>query len=284
MGANHPGEIDFLCKIADPDYGIITNVGKAHLEGFGSFDGVINTKTELYRFLQAKNGRIFVNSDNDILMEKSENINRTTYGTSEIADSKATYRCSNPYLKLYFENDDVVYTISTKLLGSYNFENVASAISVGKYFKVDLFDIKTALEEYAPTNKRSQFKQTINNSLILDCYNANPSSMKVAIDNFGNMETDNDKVVILGAMKELGEASEAEHKNITDAVGKYNFKTVILIGQEFSFVHDSQNNEYKWFATTNDAKSYLTQHPIKSSTILLKGSNSMKIDTLEELF
>ena len=240
MGANHPGEIDFLCQIAQPNFGLITNVGKAHLEGFGSFEGVINTKTELYRHLKAKNGMIFVNSANEILMNKSEGINRVIYGNAETADCKGAYRNSNPCLKFYFENGDVVYSVDTKILGSYNFENAMAAVAVGKYFNVDLFDIKTALEEYTPTNKRSQIKETEHNSLILDCYNANPSSMKVAIENFGEMKISNNKVVILGAMKELGADSDYEHRNVVDIINKYSFEKIILIGHEFAYLEQMQ--------------------------------------------
>ena len=284
MGANHPGEIDFLCKIAQPNYGLITNVGKAHLEGFGSFEGVINTKTELYRHLKAKNGMVFVNSANEILMNKSEEINRVIYGNAETADCKGAYRSSNPCLKFYFENGDIVYSVDTQILGSYNFENAMAAVAVGKYFNVDLFDVKTALEEYTPTNKRSQIKETEHNSLILDCYNANPSSMKVAIENFGEMKTTNNKVVILGAMKELGIDSDTEHKNVVEIINKYSFDKIILIGNEFSFAQNMQNENFKWFATTIEAKDFLTNYNIINSTILLKGSNSMKIDSLEEIF
>jgi UDP-N-acetylmuramoyl-tripeptide--D-alanyl-D-alanine ligase len=187
-------------------------------------------------------------------------------------------------LKFYFENGDIVYSVDTQILGSYNFENAMAAVAVGKYFNVDLFDVKTALEEYTPTNKRSQIKETEHNSLILDCYNANPSSMKVAIENFGEMKTANNKVVILGAMKELGIDSESEDRNVVEIINKYRFDKIILIGNEFSFAPNMQNENFKWFATTIEAKDFLTNYNITNSTILLKGSNSMKIDSLEEIF
>ena len=151
-------------------------------------------------------------------------------------------------------------------------------------WKLNLFYVKTALEEYTPTNKRSQIKETEHNSLILDCYNANPSSMKVAIENFGEMKTTDNKVVILGAMKELGIDSESEHRNVVEIINKYSFDKIILIGNEFSFAQNMQNENFKWFATTIEAKDFLTNYNIINSTILLKGSNSMKIDSLEEIF
>ena len=281
MGANHPGEIDFLCNIALPDYGLVTNVGKAHLEGFGSFEGVVQTKTEMYRFVEERAGMLFVNADNEILVEKSEGIKRMLYGKSEQSNAKGAYRSANPYMKFYFENGDVVYSVDTNLMGGYNFDNAMAAVCVGSYFNVDLFDIKMALEEYEPTNKRSQMKKTDRNVLLLDCYNANPSSMKVAIENFGNMNVEGNKVVVLGEMKELGVDSELEHKQVLEQLRNYTFANKVFVGGGFSFVQ--QDADCMWFANIEEAKEYFKNNPISNATILLKGSNSVRVGALEEI-
>ena len=277
-GANHPGEIDFLCRIAEPDFGLITNVGKAHLEGFGSFEGVINTKTEMYRYLAEKNGRVFVNADDDILMERSAAMSRTTYGQSAAADIKGAFVGANPYMKFYFENGDNVYTVQTNLLGDYNLPNAMAAVCVGQYFGVELFDIKRALEDYMPTNSRSQFKQTAHNKLFLDCYNANPSSMKAAVQNFGKMAYSN-AVVMLGGMKELGATSEQEHREVVAMAQSFGFSKMVFVGEEFAFVKGLADSVL-WFATSQDAKQYFADNPLNDCTILIKGSNSTKMGIL----
>lgn len=309
MGANHPGEIADLCDIALPTHGLITNVGRAHLEGFGDFEGVVRTKTELYRHLAHHQGTLFVNADNERLTleaEKlatipdmpspvpgyipgtpaltTENIGQTpastyTYGSNADAIVRGTFIDSAPYLRLYFENGDNVYNIQTHLLGAYNFDNAMAAISIGLYFGVDPFDIKEALEQYEPSNRRSQFKQTENNTLYLDCYNANPSSMDVAIRNFEQIEAEH-KTVILGGMKELGSESEAEHKKIVDLLTACHFERIMLIGDEFPATDDHRITH---FPTTEETLSELERNPIKQATILLKGSNSNKLWTLEQV-
>ena len=317
MGANHPGEIDFLCKIANPEFGLITNVGKAHLEGFGSFKGVIRTKTELYKHLAAMEGVIFVNSDNDILMERAEKMAQlpsspsvlpgvvpsipgavpseygenfvprgvnlpmasvVTYGSSEQAECKGSFVSSDPYMKFYFEDDDNVYTVQSQLIGGYNFDNAMAAVCVGRYFNVELFDIKTAIEEYVPSNNRSQYKKGKNNDMILDCYNANPSSMRLAVENFAKMKAER-KVVILGEMKELGAGSRSEHRELYDLVRSCGFEAIVLVGEEFRFTDG--DNGTKWFATSDDVVTYLREHPFEGCTILIKGSNSNKMWQIE---
>ena len=183
MGASHPGEIDFLCKIADPDYGLITNIGKAHLEGFGSFEGVIKTKTELYRHIKANGKAVFVNQANPLLWEQSEGQERISYGKHCDAFCPVAPRACNPYLSVVWRK----HLIQTHLVGSYNFENVAAAIGVGQYFKVDENDIIEALERYTPTNSRSQVVETQKNRVIMDAYNANPTSMRAALINFASI-------------------------------------------------------------------------------------------------
>ena len=319
MGANHPFEIEFLCNIANPEFGLITNVGKAHLEGFGSFKGVIKTKTELYKHLAAMAGVIFVNADNEILVERAEKMSQLpatpsilpgvvpafpgvrpidysddfkprgvnmpmasviSYGSAAGAECKGSFVSANPYLKFYFEDDDNVYTVQSNLIGAYNFDNAMAAVCVGRYFGVELFDIKTAIEEYMPSNNRSQYKETGRNALILDCYNANPSSMRVAVENFVQMKSDN-KVVVLGGMKELGSDSKAEHKSLYDMLRKAELKQIILVGDEFKFA--SSENNVLWFPTVTEAKEHLVSNPISGATILLKGSNSNKMWLLEEV-
>ena len=282
MGANHPGEIEFLCNIAQPDFGLITSVGKAHLEGFGSFEGVVHTKTELYRFLDSRKGTIFVNADNDILLREAQRCSSAkvvSYGTAN-ADTVATFIGADPYLSFYAEDGDQVYNITTHLFGGYNFGNALAALAVGHYFKVDYFDIKQALEDYIPSNNRSQLKRTAHNQLLLDCYNANPTSMEAAIRSFADMKAEH-KVVMLGGMRELGAESDAEHHKLVELLKTLHFEQMVLIGEEFAFVQGDVR--FKWFADSTAAKSYLVSHPLADTTILLKGSNGTKMWLLEEV-
>ena len=280
MGANHPKEIEFLCSITQPNFGLITNIGKAHLEGFGSFENVIKTKTELYNYLHSTNGLAFVNTDDNILIENIQDIKHIEYNRNGINTTiRPSYKDSSPYLQFYFEADDRVYTVNTNLLGAYNYNNALAAICVASFFKVDCFDIKQALEEYLPTNHRSQLKKTNCNSLIMDCYNANPSSMKVALDNFGAMKTTDKKVAILGAMKELGTDSEREHKAVVEHTSSLNLDMAVFVGTEFDFVKPTDNMLH--FADTAKAKEYFAANPIAKAIILLKGSNSMHMGDME---
>ncbi|MBQ4376571.1 MAG: UDP-N-acetylmuramoyl-tripeptide--D-alanyl-D-alanine ligase [Bacteroidales bacterium] len=313
MGANHPGEIEALCSIAMPDFGLITNVGKAHLEGFGSFEGVIRTKTELYRHLAVMHGTIFVNADNEILMSEAEkvctlpsvpsavpgyipdypavdfdaadsSVNLLTYGRSETADVKGALMESNPYMRFYIECDDVVYTIQSHLLGGYNFDNAMAAAAVGLHFGVEPFDIKEAIEAYWPTNNRSQYKQTERNVLFLDCYNANPSSMHVSVENFANVQAPH-KMVILGSMRELGSASHDEHRALMEQLLAARFDSILLVGEEFGCVADLINasNVCHYFTDTEAVMQHLKEHPVSGATILIKGSNSNRLWQLEQL-
>ena len=284
MGANHPGEIEALCRIADPDYGLITNVGRAHLEGFGGFEGVVRTKTELYRHLAAKGGSVFVNADNEILISQLSPLlphlsTRLTYGSSEGADVKGHLVGADPYMKFYIEEGDNVYSIQSQLLGGYNFDNAMAAATVGRHFGVELWDIKEAIEQYLPSNKRSQYKETGRNALILDCYNANPSSMKVALDNFEVLAGPH-KVAMLGSMKELGEASRQEHGTIVERLLAAGIEAW-LVGDEYQFAAD-RSTMLHWFPDVETARQQLAEHPVTGATILLKGSNSNRMWTLEE--
>lgn len=281
MGANHPGEIADLCSIADPDCGLITNVGRAHLEGFGSFEGVVKTKTELYRHLAGKEGLVFVNADNERLMQEAEGMKTRTYGRSENADVRGTYVGSDPYLHFYFEVGDNVYNVRTHLLGAYNFDNCMAAVAVGLRFGVEPFDIKEAIEEYVPANQRSQWKETANNKLYLDCYNANPSSMAAAIASFADMNTGTAKVAIIGAMRELGEASSEEHRKLVQALNNCHLEHCLLIGHEFDGITLGSNMTL--MHSTEEAAEWLKETKLQGKTILVKGSNSNKLWTLEQL-
>ena len=280
MGANHPGEIAALCHIADPDFGLITNVGRAHLEGFGGFEGVVKTKTELYRYLAAKRGTAFVNADNDTLTTQAAicQLPFITYGSSAQAQVRGHLVGSDPYMKIYIEDGDSVYTIQSQLLGNYNFDNAMAAAAVGRYFHVDLWDVKEAIEQYEPTNNRSQYKETGRNTLFLDCYNANPSSMKVALDNFEALPRDN-KVAMLGGMRELGSESLKEHEAIVNRLLAHPEIRAVLIGSEFAFAEGRPNVLY--FPSSDMAVEYFAEHPLSGATVLLKGSNSTRMWKLE---
>ena len=269
MGANHPGEIKTLASLACPDYGIITNIGKAHLEGFGSFEGVIKTKNELYDNLRAGNKTAFVNADNSLLMDLSKALDRHTYGTGN-ADCVVEPATCDPYLSVRFEGQ----LIQTRLVGSYNFENVAAAIAVGRHFGVSDTDIKEALEHYQPTNSRSQVIEG-KNHIIMDAYNANPTSMGASVKNFRNICGDN-ALLILGDMRELGEASEQEHKAILELLKSSGFRQAYLVGPCFSQFND--NPDYLTFAHVDDLLAYLGQHPVEGRTILVKGSHSIQLE------
>ena len=273
MGANHPGEIRTLANLARPDYGIITNIGKAHLEGFGSFEGVIKTKNELYENLKASNGTAFVNGDNNLLMDLSKSMNRHTYGAGKDNEYVVCIVSCEPYLKVHAEG---IGDIQTHLVGDYNFENVAAAIAVGRHFNVAVQDIKAALEEYEPTNSRSQVIEG-RNHIIMDAYNANPTSMNASIRNFRQICGDN-PLLILGDMRELGEASEREHKAILELIKNLGFTEAYLVGQCFSQYNDNPN--YRTFINMMALAAHLALNPVEGRTILVKGSHSIMLEKI----
>ena len=282
MGANHIGEIKKLCEIAQPTHGIITNIGKAHLEGFKSFEGVIKAKTELYQYLQSHHHFAFINNDNAILIEHSKQLEQYSYGTKDDSNCIGEIVASDLFLqvKWHLQNSTETYTVNSKLVGSYNFENVMTAIAVGTYFNIEARKICSAIEEYAPSNNRSQVIKTQNNTLLMDAYNANPSSMKAAITNFYSMKDDN-KVIILGDMMELGKDSEIEHQQVIDLLLSYQFKSVILIGNNFKQL--SLPNFILSFPDTHRAIEEFKLHPIKNSTVLVKGSRKIALEKLVEV-
>jgi len=277
MGANHPGEIAFLCDIAKPDYGLITNVGKAHLEGFGSFEGVIKTKTELYDYLKSVEGKVFVCSRQHILMQHVAELNHITYGNTVDDYCFGEVISSDPLLILKWYDNSEEHLIYTKLVGAYNFDNVMAALCLGKYFSVPVDKVIKAIESYEPSNNRSQVMQSASNQLILDAYNANPSSMRMAIENFASMNSF-PKIVILGDMFELGAESRTEHEAILTLLKDFNFSDVLLIGPRFFEV--SSDSDFHCFNSTIEAHDWLKNHPISNASILVKGSRGMKLEML----
>lgn len=275
MGANHPGEIKTLADIALPDYGLITNVGTAHILGFGSFEGVIKTKCELYDNLKMHNGTIFVNGSNNNISPKSEGANRIVYGVDG-SSLNASVESADPFLKVKFSNG---YSAQTNLIGSYNLENVMAAACVGIHFGVDMPTIVSALENYKPSNNRSQFISTSSNKLIVDAYNANPTSMKAALDNFISLKSDSEKALILGDMLELGKDSEAEHGKIVEMIAASGIKKVMLVGQNFASVAKSGMSTFK---NVDELIPVLTDNKLNGCLVLIKGSNSMKLTKVVE--
>ncbi|MBE6343136.1 MAG: UDP-N-acetylmuramoyl-tripeptide--D-alanyl-D-alanine ligase [Lentimicrobiaceae bacterium] len=278
MGANHPGEIAQLCEIAQPDYGIITNIGKAHIEGFGSFDGVIKTKNELYQYLRTKGEslktKVFVNGNNELLMKLSDGMDRIVYKTTD--NRQRTTDHTSPFLEIDWNNNN----IKTHLVGDYNYENVMAAIAVGTYFGVEENLIMEALENYVPSNNRSQFIRSEKNEIVMDAYNANPSSMHHSITNFKNIADDN-TLLILGDMKELGCESENEHRHIINLLKELNFDNVILVGEEFKKV--SHGTDYINFNNVEELIDHINQNGIVGKRILIKGSNSTHLEKLANI-
>ncbi|MGZ4036542.1 MAG: UDP-N-acetylmuramoyl-tripeptide--D-alanyl-D-alanine ligase, partial [Bacteroidia bacterium] len=284
MGANHQGEIDALCHIADPDFGLITNIGKAHLEGFGGIEGVKKGKSEMYRFLQKKNGKIFVNGDDEVLLELAQQNDKITYGATKLFDVigrsfNDTEMVSFKWTTRYGEKDwNKLPLLRTHIIGHYNFINLLCAACIGNYFNVDAADINTALASYVPAMNRSQLEKTQRNTLILDAYNANPSSMKAAIENFATLPA-NDKLLILGDMFELGDYAKEEHEKIVALLREHHLKNVMLIGPEFS---KAGSGTFTSFLNTNECLASLKQQQVSGKTILIKGSRGMKLEVLKE--
>ena len=286
MGANHPGEIKTLVEIVLPDFGIITNVGKAHLLGFGSFEGVIRTKGELYDFLRAIQGTAFINNDNPHLQGISKGLKLVKYGQQEADDLlvKGELVECNPFLKFQWRHLSTVNcqlsTVQTHLIGSYNLDNALAAACIGTYFEVLANDISAALEAYTPSNNRSQLTITQDNKLVVDAYNANPTSMRAALDNFRLIKSEH-KMCILGQMGELGEVSDEEHQKVIDLIGEGGFEQVWLVGENFAKTSHPAN--YRLFANVEEVKTAIATQKPKGFLILIKGSNSNKLVQTVEL-
>ncbi len=280
MGANKFKDIEELCAIALPNFGIITNIGKAHLEGFIDYAGVIKTKRELYEAVAQTNGEIIINADDELLMDIAPlNTTQFFYGTSERANVKGKLVDLSPFVEMSWEyNEYRSTTVSTQMVGKYNFYNYLSAIAFGVKFNVDYELISEAISEYTPTNNRSQVKKTNRNSLILDCYNANPTSMKSALESFAMIDNSN-KLCILGDMKELGAESSLEHKAIINLLEELKLKAY-TVGKEFREIKSEA--VLHAFETSEDCKNHLESHPqISDQLILLKGSRSIRLEILE---
>ena len=280
MGANHPGEIEFLCNIAKPDFGLITNIGKAHLEGFGSIKGVMKTKGELYSHLAENAGTIFANKDNHFLMEMLPEDADTVFYGIENTDGLVHGEASGNgfFLNLKWKNTltGEEHETGTKLIGSYNLENALAAVTAGCYFDVDAGRINKAISEYTPSNNRSQYIKTENNEVLLDAYNANPSSMQKALDNFKAISGTN-KVMILGGMKELGKDSDKEHIDLLNKIKTINVEKVFLIGPEFGTLKNLMSGAV-FFNDVDELTHYLNGHPLENKKILVKGSRSNKLE------
>ena len=277
MGANHPKEIDTLCNIALPDYGYITNFGKVHLEGFGSLEGVIEAKTELYRYLKQNDKTVFVNANDAVQMERSNKMNRITFAT-EKSDFPVRFISADPFVNLKFNKQ----IIKSKLIGKYNYLNIATAITIGKYFKVPDKKIKEAIENYIPTNNRSQIIIKGSNKIILDAYNANPNSMKVALENLSQL-TDKKKMVILGDMFEIGKDSFTEHTSIVEMAQKIQLDALVFIGNNFSEVQTNYPKIVQ-FNSFEDFKRSFDLHKINNTTILIKASRGMALERILDLW
>lgn len=276
MGANHPGEIKTLVHIAEPDYGIITNVGKAHLQGFGSFEGVIRTKGELYDFLREKgNSTIFIQNENPYLNKIAAGLTCVRYGQTPGLDVTGKVVSCSPFLRFSWTAEGVSHEVQTHLIGSYNLDNALAAVTIGRYFGVEDAKICHALSSYVPQNNRSQLVHTASNTLIVDAYNANPTSMMAALENFRQMEAAH-KVAILGDMKELGEGSHEEHQKVVDFLKECGFERVMLVGPEFGGTVSS----FEHYKDVKEVEALLAAHPLQGCCVLVKGSNSMKLSEL----
>jgi UDP-N-acetylmuramoyl-tripeptide--D-alanyl-D-alanine ligase len=263
MGANHQKEIEFLCGICEPDFGYITNFGKAHLEGFGGINGVIKGKSELYDYLKNKTKTVFVNTEDALQIEKTEGIKR------ELISKNIAFIETNPFVKLTYKNT----AIQSNLIGSYNYNNIAIAITIGDFFTISDAKIKEAIVNYFPNNNRSQLIKKNSNTIILDAYNANPSSMKVALESFANLN-ERSKTIILGDMFELGKSAKKEHQFIVDFATSLNFDTYYFVGEHFY----KTITKHQKFRTFEDLKNALIQDKINTNFILIKGSRGMALE------
>lgn len=269
MGANHIGEIEQLCEISEPTFGIITNIGTAHIEGFGSREGVIKAKSELYHFIKENNGKLFLNEDDDLLTKLAKDIPSIKYSRLEINNIS-----SNPFLSFEWKN----LKIETQLYGEYNIPNILAAIKIGEYFNVEITAIKAALEHYVSTNNRSQIVKLPNHTLYLDAYNANPTSMNAAIDSFSKL-VDTKKLLILGDMLELGHVSQEEHQKVADKINQLKLNA-LLVGNEFQQIKN--NYELKSVKNTDEAIAWLENNLNTFNSILIKGSRGIRLEKISE--
>jgi len=278
MGANHQKEIESLCNIAEPNYGYITNFGKAHLEGFGGIEGVIKGKSELYDYLIENDGLIFFNRDDEIQVEKAIEHKNYSIGKKSLSDCQVVLMETQPFVTVEYSN----LIIETKLVGSYNFKNVSASIGIGRYFGVDKENIKQAIENFVPEEMRSQIIEKNGKHILLDAYNANPTSMKAVLESFKQMKGDH-KTVILGDMFEIGEDSVKEHFHILDTCQYLGFENILVCGERFHKVSSEFENVIG-FKTTSDLQKYIEEDISRiSSPILVKGSRGMKLESIMDV-
>lgn len=282
MGANHQGEIAFLSDLADPDYGLITNIGKAHMEGFGGVEGIKKGKSELYKYLRSKDGLVFVNGNDPVLMELAAGLNKYTFGEQEQFDVHGHALLQSEYVSFKWnvkdKSSEEGALVNTHMFGHYNFINLLCAAAIGHYFTVPVVQINEALASYKPEMNRSQVVKTEKNTLILDAYNANPSSMALAIHNFSEQPFSK-KLLILGDMFELGEYAQEEHHQILEKLKTLQLSDVYLAGALF-FEFKMQYPMYHFFKDAKDVGEYLDGHIIEGSTVLIKGSRGMRLEGL----
>lgn len=277
MGANHQKEISFLCKIAEPDYGYITNFGKAHLEGFGGFEGVIKGKSELYSYLREHDKTVFINSDDSIQVEKSNTLKTYSFSSTLKANVVIDSISADPLVTIHYNS----LCIKSHLIGIYNANNINAAITIGKYFNVEDNQIKTAIENYIPSNNRSQLIEKNSNHIILDAYNANPSSMQAALTNFIQLKTKN-KIAVLGDMFELGDESLLEHKKLVELLADEAQIHVFFVGKDFYQNKITKTHLHFFKSFEEFAEKIKNEHPI-DTTILIKGSRGMALERSLEL-
>ena len=282
MGANHVGEIAFLCEIARPNVGMITNVGKAHLEGFGSFDGVKKAKGELYRFIEKQKGTLFVNKGNSHLRSMlHKDAELFFYGEEDDCSIQLKVLRNTPNLSFTARINNNIVDVDAQLMGGYNLENALAAMAIGSYFGVEADDIAKAICNYTPDNNRSQLVVSATNKILFDAYNANPTSMLAALQNFIALKEDN-KVAVLGEMKELGEDSATEHTAILDFLRNNKSLEVYLIGENYEPLLKTEGN-FNWFKDVNALILELGSNAIQNSFVLVKGSRSNQLEKLKEV-
>lgn len=279
MGANHQKEIAGYCQYAEPNFGIISNVGKAHLEGFGGIEGVRKGKGELFDYIRAHQGEIFAFDDYDYLHEMSHDIAKTHWYGTQNGDVVGKKIANDPFLEVEITKGfGQAFRIQSQLVGAYNLPNILCAVAVGKAFNVSAEKIQHAIATYAPSNSRSQLLQYKTNKIILDAYNANPTSMTAAIRNFAGLKAYK-KVLVLGAMMELGASSLEEHSNIVNLIRQYDWEKVVLVGGDFGHIDVSP---YQYFANSEEAREWFRQQDFQQAEILIKGSNSMRMGRILE--
>ncbi len=282
MGANHIGEIAMLCEIAKPDHGLITNIGRAHIGEFGSFEAIVKAKTEMYGFIRGHKGKVFINSSNPLLLENAQGIEKITYGSSANDFCRGELLGADPFVKIRYEGEEM----TSQLIGKYNFENILASVCIGKYFGVESSKIREAVESYVPSNNRSQVVKTDKNTLVLDAYNANPSSMKAALENFAEMQGGN-KWLILGDMRELGKYEVEEHQGILKFIEEKKFKNVILVGDVFAKAAleiKTIPSAFLFFKNSDELVNRLKESPLSNepALILIKGSRGIKLEKAVE--